>query len=115
METMEMQRLRQNREPKSVEQFYYFRVFREDEKVACSVSKELKLTAKKTVEWEAKKDGKASHDAAQRNKVAELDEKLNNFERQPAYPRTAPRATKVKRGKIVRAPVIVILERAAGG
>lgn len=95
MEDVGERRLRQGRTRESAEGFYSRRVFREEEVVESFVLKELELMAKKLVEREAVREKAMSYDAAQRERIAQLERKVEFFEVEPALPKTAVKRNKV--------------------
>lgn len=57
--------------------------------VECFVLKELKLTARRMVRWEAMGARVTSYDTAQRRRTAELEKRVELSEEQPAVTETA--------------------------
>lgn len=69
-------------------------IFRGDEELECPVLRVLELTADDIVRWGALGSKMTSFDKAQVKGIAELEKRAENFERQPADPRSAPRKDK---------------------
>lgn len=84
MKNVEARRCRQGTRKTGLEGFYYQRVFRRDEVVACSASKKLGLTAAETLRQESVRNRAERFDAEQRAVIGSLLSRMKYYEAQPA-------------------------------
>lgn len=59
--------------------------------IKCPVLKELKLSAKGVLSWEAVDEKETNFNELQRKRVAELERRMENSDGHPASSKTAPR------------------------
>lgn len=72
-------------------------MIRADEVAECLVFKELELTAKLLIEWEAVSEKAKSPEEAQQKKTAQLERMVEISEEQLAFAKTAPTKNKIRK------------------